>query len=39
MIMQTKMSEAIRASIPNKNADGVAHTAAEFLPILERKHS
>ena len=39
MIMQTKMTEAIRASIPEKNADGVAHTAAEFLTIVESQHS
>ena len=39
MIMQTKMTEAIRASIPEKNADGVAHTAAEFLAIVESQHS
>jgi hypothetical protein len=37
-IMQTKMSEVIRASIPEKDVDGVAHTAAEFLAIVERQH-
>jgi hypothetical protein len=37
-IMQTKMSEAIRASVPEKDVDGVAHTAAEFLAIVERQH-
>jgi hypothetical protein len=36
--MQTKMSEVITASIPEKDADGVAHTGAEFLAIVERQH-
>ena len=39
MIMQTKMTEAIGASIPEKNADGVAHTATEYLAIVESQHS
>ena len=38
-IMQTKMSEAIRASIPEKNADGVEYTAAEYLAIVDSQHT
>jgi hypothetical protein len=34
--MQTKMSEVIRASIPEKKCDGVDHTTAEFLAIVEK---
>jgi hypothetical protein len=37
-IMQTKMSEVIRASIPKKKSDGVDHTAAEFLAVVEKQH-
>jgi hypothetical protein len=37
-IIQTKMSEVIRASIPEKKSDGVDHTAAEFLAIVEKQH-
>jgi hypothetical protein len=37
-IMQTKMSEVIRASIREKKSDGVEHTAAEFLAIVEKEH-
>jgi hypothetical protein len=37
-IMQTKMIEVIRASIPEKKSDGVEHTAAEFLAIVEKQH-
>jgi hypothetical protein len=37
-IMQTKMSEVIRASIPEKKSDGVDHTATEFLAIVEKQH-
>jgi hypothetical protein len=36
--MQTKMSEVIRASIPEKKSDGVDHTATEFLAIVEKQH-
>jgi hypothetical protein len=37
-IMQTKMSEVIRASIPEKKSNGVEHTATEFLEIVEKQH-
>jgi hypothetical protein len=32
------MSEIIRASIPEKKSDGVAHTATEYLAIVEKQH-
>jgi uncharacterized NAD(P)/FAD-binding protein YdhS len=37
-IMQTKMFEVIRSSIPENDADGVAHTGAGFLAIVKRQH-
>jgi hypothetical protein len=37
-IMQTRMSEIIRASIPEKKSDGVAHTAAEYLAMVDKQH-
>ncbi|CAO2152833.1 unnamed protein product [Urochloa humidicola] len=35
LIMRTKMAEAIRSSIPEKNADGVALTAPEYMALVE----
>jgi hypothetical protein len=37
-VMQTKMSEVIRASTPEKKSNGVEHTVAELLAIVERQH-
>ncbi|CAN6356056.1 unnamed protein product [Urochloa humidicola] len=33
--MRTKMAEAIRNSIPEKKADGVAHTAPEYMALVQ----
>jgi hypothetical protein len=38
-IMQTKMSDAILGSVPQKNAAGVPYTAAEYLAIVESQHT
>ncbi|CAN6299688.1 unnamed protein product [Urochloa humidicola] len=35
LIMRTKISEAIRSSIPEKKADGVAHTAPEYMALVQ----
>ncbi|CAN6334605.1 unnamed protein product [Urochloa humidicola] len=35
LIMRTKMAEAIRNSIPEKKADGVAHTAPEYMALVQ----
>ena len=38
-IMQTKMSDAILGSVPQKNAAGVPYIAAEYLAIVESQHT
>jgi hypothetical protein len=37
--MQTKMTEAIKASIPEKDVDGNDYTAGEYLAIMDVQHS
>jgi hypothetical protein len=39
VIMQTKMTEAIKASIPEKDGDGNDYTAGEYLAIVDVQHS